>query len=144
MPAAVALLLPHLQGSSLSQGVRFSVQDASCGSEATSTCCRAAAGTQLLPPVHTLLPLLLLPLHVWEADTPALLLHACWPISLQLLIAIACVAVASGRATKLREAQNRLPSAWLRVPHWPARDAAGSSGLNFATNSCKHMQSVAV
>jgi hypothetical protein len=155
--ATVAQLLhPHLHGSSFNQGVRFSVQDASCGNDATNTCCRAAAGTQLLPLLlaYKLSPALLqsslqLPFAAGESPSlldskPALLHAAPLPLLrllllllLQLHMVMACTAVASGRATKLREVQNRLPRAWLKLPHWPARAEVGSRGLNFATNSCK-------
>jgi hypothetical protein len=83
------------------------------------------------PPPRKLLLLLLL------SRLPQL----CSPVSPVLLLLLymlmACRAVASGRATKLSDAQNRLPTAWLKLPHWCGRDAAGNFGLNFATSSCK-------
>jgi hypothetical protein len=61
-----------------------------------------------------LLLLLLLPLLL-------LLQQLCTPVSPVLLLLLrmlmACRAVASGRATKLSDAQNRLPTAWLKLPH---------------------------
>lgn len=114
-------LFTHLHGSSLSQGVRFSVQAASCGSAAYKACWAVATGSQL------------------GAVRAGCSCGRCW---LGLLAWGCCIlivrgAVASGRATKLSDAQKRPPSAWLRLPHKPGSVSVGRRGLKSARSSCQ-------
>lgn len=101
----------------MSQGVRFSVQDASWGKAAYNTCDFAASGLHVMLLVSTVPPVLLL-------------------FAAYAAVVMACTAVVSARATKWRDAQKRPPRAWLRVDQRRGREGLGTLWLNTARNSC--------